>query len=241
MEPTTTATTTTTPAGAPAELPVPGIGPGPDAGRRERKKWRTRMTIAGAAAHLFATRGYDAVSVLDVAEAADVSEQTVYNHFPTKEHLVFDLADAVLEQLLRHVHDRPAGRSVWAVMRDRALAAVEAIGHMSDDRGAGGMPYLVATSDSLRRWGNDLFVTDAAALGEVLAEERGLEPTDLACRAEATALLAVSHAFLAELGRRLVAGEPASVVCADLRPRVEAAYDRLGRGLQADPADLTRR
>lgn len=54
-------------------------------GLRERKKRQTRELIAAVAHRLFGERGFDAVTVAEVARAADVSEGTVYNHFPTKE------------------------------------------------------------------------------------------------------------------------------------------------------------
>jgi AcrR family transcriptional regulator len=75
-------------------------------GLRERKKAKTRQTIAGVAAELFAEHGYDAVTMLDVARAADVSDQTVYNHFPTKPDLVLDLA----EEIRGWYHDAVADR-----------------------------------------------------------------------------------------------------------------------------------
>ena len=59
-------------------------------GLRELKKARTRRLIADTAARLFAERGYEHVSVSDVAREAEVAEQTVYNYFPTKEQLVTD-------------------------------------------------------------------------------------------------------------------------------------------------------
>jgi AcrR family transcriptional regulator len=59
-------------------------------GRRERKKRQTRQAISDVATGLFLERGFDAVTVADVAKAADVAVQTVFNHFPTKEDLFFD-------------------------------------------------------------------------------------------------------------------------------------------------------
>jgi AcrR family transcriptional regulator len=59
-------------------------------GRRERKKRQTRQAISDVATDLFIERGFDAVTVADVAKAADVAVQTVFNHFPTKEDLFFD-------------------------------------------------------------------------------------------------------------------------------------------------------
>ncbi len=59
-------------------------------GRRERKKQQTRQAISDVATRLFLERGFDAVTVAEVAKAADVAVQTVFNHFPTKEDLFFD-------------------------------------------------------------------------------------------------------------------------------------------------------
>src|SRR6266511_2941344 len=72
-------------------------------GLRERKKQRTRESIADAAARLFAERGYERVAVVDVARAAEVAEQTVYNYFPTKEHLVLDRDETLRDRLVQLV------------------------------------------------------------------------------------------------------------------------------------------
>src|SRR5919206_677194 len=83
-------------------------------GLRERKKQRTRELIAGTARRLFAERGFEAVTVADVARAADVSEATVFNYFPTKEDLFYSGLEAFEEELLTAVRDRAAGESVLA-------------------------------------------------------------------------------------------------------------------------------
>jgi AcrR family transcriptional regulator len=69
-----------------------GDSPSPMAaeGRRERKKLRTRQAISEVATGLFFERGFDAVTVAEIAAAADVAVQTVFNHFATKEDLFFD-------------------------------------------------------------------------------------------------------------------------------------------------------
>ena len=69
-------------------------------GLRERKKRQTRDAIAAAAMELFQARGFEEVTVADVARAADVSEKTVFNHFPTKEDLVFARGDELRDALL---------------------------------------------------------------------------------------------------------------------------------------------
>ncbi|HWO62981.1 MAG TPA: helix-turn-helix domain-containing protein, partial [Umezawaea sp.] len=60
------------------------------AGRRERKKAATRQALADAALRLFLERGFDAVGVREIADAADVATTTLFKYFPTKESLVFD-------------------------------------------------------------------------------------------------------------------------------------------------------
>src|SRR6266508_6253841 len=81
-------------------------------GLRERKKQQTRRAIREAAMRLFLERGFDQVSVAEVARAADVSEQTVYNYFPTKEDLVYERMDAFEQELLAAVRERPADEPV---------------------------------------------------------------------------------------------------------------------------------
>ena len=79
-------------------------------GLRERKKRQTREAIAQAAMALFVARGFDAVTVADVARAADVSEKTVFNYFPAKEDLVFArAARSAGPRSSRRSATRPAG------------------------------------------------------------------------------------------------------------------------------------
>src|SRR3569833_4205830 len=81
-------------------------------GRRESNRQRTRGGIASAAMGLFATRGFDAVTVAEVAREAGVSEKTVFSHFPTMEDLFFDEVPARLQALVAAVRHREPGVSV---------------------------------------------------------------------------------------------------------------------------------
>jgi len=115
----------------------------PVVGRRERKKAATRAAISGAATRLFMERGYDQVSVKDVAEAADVSVTTLFQHFRGKEAMVFD-EDADREAaLVASVRDRQPGQD--------ALDALEA--HLGSLRPM--QPDPDPTVVSFRRMVND--------------------------------------------------------------------------------------
>src|SRR5712692_7150084 len=86
-------------------------------GLRERKKKQTRQVIAETALRLFNERGFDSVTVAQVARAADVSDATVFNYFPTKESLFFGQMQTFEEALVQAVGERRVGESVLAAFR----------------------------------------------------------------------------------------------------------------------------
>src|SRR5712692_10557179 len=81
-------------------------------GRRERKKQQTRQLLADTARRLFAQRGFEAVSVAEVAREADVAEATVFNYFPSKEDLVFSGLERFEDELLSAIRDRASGETI---------------------------------------------------------------------------------------------------------------------------------
>jgi AcrR family transcriptional regulator len=89
-------------------------------GRRERKKQQTRQLISDVATGLFMERGFDHVTVAEVAKAADVAVQTVFNHFPTKEDLLFD-EDAWWLGPVRAIREADPGTGVVEVLEQYYL------------------------------------------------------------------------------------------------------------------------
>src|ERR1700726_4562143 len=120
-------------------------------GLRERKKARTRGLIADAAARLFAERGYEQVAVSEVARAAEVSEQTVYNYFQTKEQLVTDRDQQVQDQLCLRIRARAPGTTPAAAIRDFVLDTVEGIRRIPAEQWRGELGYLAAISQTVHR------------------------------------------------------------------------------------------
>src|SRR5277367_1408103 len=87
-------------------------------GRRERKKLATRDAIADQAMRLFLERGYDAVTVAEIAEAADVAVSTLFKHFESKEAIAFARDPAMEAELRRAVLERAPGVSIAQSLRD---------------------------------------------------------------------------------------------------------------------------
>ena len=94
----------------------------PAEGLRERKRRLTRQLISDAATAMFATRGFDNVRVSEVADRVGVSEKTIYNYFPTKEAMVLDTADELVESLALALRNRPPGSSIT----DAVVGALDA-------------------------------------------------------------------------------------------------------------------
>ena len=87
-------------------------------GRRERRKAQTRAAVRETAQRLFAERGFDAVTIADIATASDVAVQTVFNHFETKEALFFDERTPWVEQSAAAVTGRAPGVDPVRALRD---------------------------------------------------------------------------------------------------------------------------
>ena len=104
-----------------------------ESGRRERKKRQTRQAISDLATTLFLERGFDAVTVAEVARAADVAVQTVFNHFPTKEDLFFD-EQGWWRGPARAIQDAPTDADPVDVLEASYLAGIRErldVGHLA--------------------------------------------------------------------------------------------------------------
>ncbi|RII15747.1 HTH-type transcriptional regulator LuxR [Streptomyces sp. YIM 130001] len=96
-------------------------------GLRERKKRRTRQHISDVATGLFLARGFDAVTIAEIADVAEVSVNTVYNYFPAKEDLFLDRSAGIVERLSRYVRARDVGESAAAAVLRELRAEVEVV------------------------------------------------------------------------------------------------------------------
>jgi len=230
-----TATGTSAPNPTPADAPGPGRRPrrrerrGPTL--REQRRQRTREAIVDAAAELFTERGFDAVSVMEIAQRAGVVEKTVFNHFPVKEGLVFEADPPMRAALLEAVRRRPAGESVAAAAGNFVVAAVSQLGAPAAAEGMTEMARIIRGSRTLQGREREILGT----LTETLAEQITLETRATAGELEpwlaANAVLGL-YAALLELARdRVLAGESGPQLVAALRTRGQRGLALLQFGL----------
>ena len=179
-------------------------------GRRERKKAQTRQALAEHALRLFTERGYDDVTVAEVADAADVSVSTLFQYFRSKESLVFDGEETIEAGFVAAVRERAPGTPVLDALRDFLLGP--------PDGSVGPSPELVALiertpvlADHLDR----IWAWRANVLASALAESVGAQPDDVRIRA---------------LARYVVLVVPITRTSTDRRGDIRVIFDHLRDG-----------
>jgi AcrR family transcriptional regulator len=200
-----------------------------DLGLRERKKARTRQVISDVAARLFAERGYEQVAVSDVAREAEVSEQTVYNYFPTKEQLVTDRDQLVQDELSRLIRARAPGTTPAAAIRDFVLDTVEGIRRVPAGQWRGEIGFLAAISPTVHRIALEMSDRQATAVAAAIAETDAV--TAEIAKLRGIALASVFQIIIAAAGRRTREGQSQNQIADELRPAIEAVLDDLDRWL----------
>jgi AcrR family transcriptional regulator len=140
--------------------------------RRERKKAQTRKAIADTALRLFLERGFDGVSIKEIADIADVAVTTVFKHFPSKEALIFDEDANIEAALVSAVRDRPKGASVLDALRDHLLAQSH-----DENEEFGDFVKLIKETPALRDYGHRMWMRHETALAKAIADATG-KPAD---------------------------------------------------------------
>ena len=200
-------------------------------GVRELKKARTRRLIADTAARLFAARGYENVAVSDVAREAEVAEQTVYNYFRSKEHLVTDRDQQIQDRLCDLIRSRPSGTSPAAAIRDFTLSSVTAIRSVPPEVWRGELGHLAEISPTVRRLALELTDRQATALAVAIADTTAVTPE--VARLHGIALAGVFQIIIGEAGRRTREGQSQDRIADELRAIVANVLDELDRWLSA--------
>jgi AcrR family transcriptional regulator len=200
-------------------------------GLRERKKEQTRHAIGETARRLFAERGFDAVTVAEVARAADVAEATVFNYFPTKEDLFYSGMVAFEAELVQAVGDRPPGESAIAAFRRFIVAGADRLAAEEVAETISAAGRIVTASPTLLAREREIVERYTEELARVLAEETGAAADDLEPRAAAGALMSAHRALVAQVRGAVLAGTRGPELAALARTQATRAFDVLERGL----------
>jgi AcrR family transcriptional regulator len=205
-------------------------------GLRELKKQQTRQLIADTAWQLFADRGFDRVTVAEVARQAQVAEATVFNYFPTKEDLFYSRLEAFGAGLLEAVAAREPGEPALAAVRryllgSGGLLAQIAAGDAEALQRLRTVSRVIAASPSLLAREQQAIARSTDALAELLAAETGAPADDVTARVAANALLGVQRTLVDHVRRRVLADDQPERLADDVRELGRRAFALLERGL----------
>jgi len=200
-------------------------------GLRERKKAKTRLAISNVATKMFIERGFDDVTVAEVAAAADVSVATIFNYFETKEELFFDREGEVVEAQRRCILERKTGQTITSALHRGFLAAIDA-----------GLPNLMAHdasflrtiegSSALRARARLGFEKAEALLAETIAEETEAVAGDPTPQIVAAMLVAIQRTLIESAGAAALRGDAVAPTKRRLRQACERAFVLLEGGMR---------
>jgi AcrR family transcriptional regulator len=191
--------------------------------------------IRDVARELFNERGFERVSIAEIARAAEISEATVFNYFPSKEDLVYDALEAFENEMLAAISERARGQSILDAFGEFILKPRGFLGPDVDDARAAEIVArirMIAASPALLAREQQIFSRYTDALATLIASETRAAPTDLRPRVAATALIGVHRALVAYVREQVVAGTPdRRRLGRDVRARGKAALALLADGL----------
>jgi AcrR family transcriptional regulator len=194
-------------------------------GLRERKKQQTRELIAETARRLFGERGFEAVTVAEIARAADVSAQTVFNYFPTKEDLVYWRLESFEAELLGTVRDRAPGEPALAAFGRFVRAPRGMLGTYDPEtrERLAALTRMIVSSPSLLAREQQIFEGYTRDLAELLGG-------DIEAQVAAAAMIGV-HRALVDFARERVLAGARDELAAEVSERADAVLALLERGL----------
>ena len=199
----------------------------PHEGLRERKKRLTRQRISDVATTLFVVRGFDHVTVSEIAAIVGVSEKTVFNYFPTKESLVFDRADEGIQRLSAALREREPGESPTKAMLRALRADPEELQELPDaiQMFVPLFSEMVASTPALRAAWLELHGRLVEVTTRELAAHADVDPRDPEPMIAARAIVGLQEVEYASRIRHIEAGLRGS----ELREAVNADLERAAR------------
>jgi AcrR family transcriptional regulator len=180
----------------------------PREGLRERKKRLTRQRISDVATTLCVARGFEHVRVSEIADIVGVSEKTVYNYFPTKESMVFDVADEGVERLASALRERDENESPTSAVVRLLREDMDHFGELTESAPDFVTPFaeMIYATPSLRAAWLELHARLATVAAEELAAWAGIDPREPEPTIAAQALVGLQGVVFDSRLRHLAAG-----------------------------------
>ncbi|MQA42724.1 TetR/AcrR family transcriptional regulator [Rugamonas aquatica] len=202
---------------------------------RTRKRLATRQSISDAATLLFFERGFDQVTVDQIAAAADVGRMTVFNHFPRKEDMFFDREEEGRELLRQTLLQREPGVAPVEALRRLAHRLAVRSPYLSfTDKGRAYME-AIAGSEALKARARAIGDELAQAVAAALCECVGRPADDADARLAAALLLATWRVALNQAHQRFAQHGDAAQAKADFLAVIEKGTLGLNAALAATP------
>lgn len=203
-------------------------------GLREQKKLATRERLRRTAVDMFEERGFDNVSVAEIAEAAEVSKMTVFNYFPVKEDLVTGVAKHHIEEPAQVVRTRSPGQTPHEAMLEFFLASLaqrEPFTGLCDLPEVLRLQRLISQTPALMARVQHYRHESEQLLAEVLVEEES--SSEVTARFIAAQILGTQQVLVSENLRRVLGGESADDAYPDAVAYAKHGYRLLEAGLGA--------
>ena len=200
----------------------------------ERGGPQTRARIREVANRLFIERGYDSVTVAEVAREAGVSSVTVFNHFPRKEDLFLDRTSDAIELIRSSIRDRDVRVDVLDALQTEAIRLFDERSPLSGvDELSAGFFRTVAGSPALVARAREIASELQRIMAEELEQDAGFEGD---ARLFAALFLAGYSSLLVQTAGRVIAGESATAMLSDHRVRLDKLFDALRNGVSSTAA-----
>jgi AcrR family transcriptional regulator len=194
-------------------------------GLRETKKLQTRQAIAESAMELFVTRGFEHVTVAEIAAAAGVSEKTVFNYFPTKEDIFFDEVPERLAALADAIRSRASGEPFTAPLRALHVAQCSRL----SSSGFAHFARVIEESPALQAKEVEVMARFTDVLAATIRAELGVHEVD--AQLAANLLMSVHWQLFRNARAHALAGRSGPAAARRLRADVDRAYRLLEHGL----------
>lgn len=196
---------------------------------RERKKRQTRELIAATAFRLFAERGFDQVTVAEIARQSDVSTATVFNYFPAKEDLIYSGFEEFQRELVLAIRDRAAGTTMLDAFREYVLRPTGLLGKRTteENEAIAASARIIHGSGALLAREREVYDDITRVLAEVIRKQRGAKLDDITPWAVANAMLGVHRALVQYVRQQALDRGISRQLPTRLRAQAEEAIEAL--------------